>query len=130
MGKSLSCVFLAVALAVLGLSAHEEENVYVARVVDSATGEPVPFASVRFPYGSTIANKDGRFVLQGSAGDSLLITSVGYSGVCVIAGDMGTEVKLQPAEVVLGGVTVVPWSTIMDRIVETASSAARWPYSI
>ena len=124
MGKSLSCVFLAVALAVLGLSAHEEENVYVARVVDSATGEPVPFASVRFPYGSTIANKDGRFVLQGSAGDSLLITSVGYSGVCVIAGDMGTEVKLQPAEVVLGGVTVVPWSTIMDRIVETASSAA------
>ena len=91
--KRWACLVSLIALDVLTSFAqtHEIES----RVLDSVTGAPVPFVTVRVVGGgSTIANESGWFTVEASLGDTLQITSVGYDHVSITAGEIGHAVML------------------------------------
>ena len=76
-------------------------------VLDSKTGQPVPYASVSVPGAGvgTVADGQGRFVLP-LAGGQLQVSSVGYATATVAATAAPLAVRLRPAAYELAGVQV------------------------
>ena len=72
-------------LALIGGSAYAQDDVTVAgRVLDAATGAPVPFATVTvlrdgMAVGGELADEAGRFVIEGLERGSYTV-SVGFVG--------------------------------------------------
>ena len=121
--KRWVCFVFFVVLVVLTSFAQTLE--IESRVLDASTGEPVPFATVRVPGGgSTIANESGGFAVEAALGDTLQVTSVGYVRALVAVGDVGPAVRLQPADVTLGGVTILSGAALMEGIVRKAKALA------
>ena len=121
--KRISCLLLLffVFAVVVMAQGHAVES----RVLDASTGEPVPFATVRVLGGaSTIANESGGFAVEAALGDTLQVTSVGYVRASVAVGDVGPAVRLQPADVTLGGVTILSGAALMEGIVRKAKASA------
>lgn len=95
------------------------------RILDSLTGEPVGFVTVRImatPHGA-ISTKDGAFVLLDGDGDSIAVrfTHVGYEAVerIVHPGDTAVVVTLVPRQVRTDAVVVTaedPAVPIMRRV--------------
>lgn len=79
------------------------------RVVDGATGELLPYASV-LSMGEgrgTISNSEGKFVLQAEAEDVLCISFIGYEKRYIRACDVHSVVQLTPWTETMNELTVV-----------------------
>src|SRR6478609_1766923 len=78
------------------------------KIIDSETGEPVPYASVGIvglPRG-TSANINGDFSINITDNNALKITSVGYENVIINNPISGLTIKLKPATINLQEVFV------------------------
>ena len=90
-------------------SQEESENVVEALVVDSETGEELPFASITVVGGrhlSTITNAEGRFRITVEKGERLQFTYAGYKAATLTPKAVGRKVKLEPATLMVSGVEV------------------------
>jgi len=69
------------------------------RVIHQKDGSPVPYATIKVLHQAkgVIANGDGRFRLEISPTDTLLITSVGFKGLILPAAGMKREIPMQEA---------------------------------
>ena len=97
---------------------YAQEHI-VARVVDSQTGDPLPFASVYVSgSNSTITNVEGDFFIDVAPTDTIRFTYVGYKTVFLEAKDLGTKVQMQPDDLSLDEVTVLGTDLIMQKVLE------------
>lgn len=101
----LLLAFLSLASA---LQAQSDARLLSGRVVDRATGKPVPWTAVLHLQSGqgTVADSSGRFVLRARPGDSLLLRCVGYRPMRVQARD-AADYTLQAADNLLSGLEVV-----------------------
>lgn len=90
-GSVLRVFFLILSLVAVPLCLRAQlEGV----VVDSATGDPLPYCSIAIKGTATgtITNLEGRFRIEADpASDTLLFSFVGYKGIAVPAGKMQRE---------------------------------------
>lgn len=95
-----------------------QAQVCTSRVVDSETGEPLPYASVYVVGrgGGTIANSEGVFTLAAATDDTLRLSFVGYEPLQVSVSQVGNEVRLAPVSTLMDEVTVLPMESILQRI--------------
>ncbi len=104
---------------VLGGGAVAQQHV-TGRVVDAASGAPLPYCSVA-RVGSThgtITNNDGAFRVDAGPGDSVRFSFVGYISRTLAAGDAsGVDVRLSTAVVELGEAVIRPDDQLYDRII-------------
>lgn len=103
--KTAFCLLFSMALAAAPLSAQT-----AGRVVDRATGEGVPGASVRVENSTrgAAADADGHFALALQPADAwLVVTAVGYHPARVAAGTRPLVVRLAPHPVELDAVDVL-----------------------
>lgn len=85
------------------------QSTFTARVVDAATGDPLPMASVYVSSShSTITNQEGDFSIVAHPEDVLRISYVGYNAKNVKASELGRKVALKPYARILQEVTVTP----------------------
>lgn len=85
------------------------QSTFTARVVDAATGDPLPMASVYVSSShSTITNQEGDFSIVAHPEDVLRISYVGYNAKNVKASELGRKVALKPYARMLQEVTVTP----------------------
>jgi hypothetical protein len=102
------------------------------KVVEAGTGKPIPYASIyhRSQSTGTSSNELGEFIFKIAkrfAGDTLLITSIGYKSLTKIAGESSSyeSIILQPAVTELKEITVQGESAfdlmkrVIDKIPET-----------
>lgn len=92
-----------------------QAQVCTSRVVDSETGEPLPYASVYVVGrgGGTIANSEGVFTLAAATDDTLRLSFVGYEPLQVSVSQVGNEVRLAPVSTLMDEVTVLPMESIL-----------------
>ena len=91
------------------------QETYRARVVDSETGEPLPYASVRSSSKvETLANANGDFAVKAKAKDVLTFSLIGYETVQVRAGEMETPIKLQPVQGTESGLSEISIDNILN----------------
>ncbi len=85
---------------------------YSATVIDSKTGDPIPFATVQTgEHSGTVTNSEGVFSISESQvarlKDSIFISSMGYSKVGILVGpDSPTTLSLDPKTIELGSVFI------------------------
>ena len=103
------CILMLTLFSSEVFSQEETENVVEALVVDSETGEELPFASITVVGGrhlSTITNAEGRFRITVEKGERLQFTYAGYKAATLTPKAVGRKVKLEPATLMVSGVEV------------------------
>lgn len=94
-----------------------QARVCTSRVVDSQTGEPLPYASVYvLGGGGTIANSEGVFTIDAAEDDTLRLIFVGYEPLRLRVSLLGEEVRLAPLSTLMDEVTVLPMESILQRV--------------
>ncbi|MEQ6119741.1 TonB-dependent receptor [Reichenbachiella sp. MALMAid0571] len=90
------------------------------RIVDGQTGDPIEFVTIYDKTSENHAHTDvnGNFVLKEvSAGDSILISMVGYTRVQFIANkETNWNIKMEPAPIELGQVVIMSDINAISRI--------------
>jgi len=124
MQKKLKKCFL-LALGLLSLLVVRAQSPVPGKVIHAQTGEPVPNATVikKKSNVSARADADGSFSIAVSAGDVLIVSSVGYRTTeYKIGNNPGTAlvIRLQTDSSSLGEVVVVGYGTQEKRNVSTA----------
>ena len=110
-------ILLMMWLPLVVATAQTEGTMCEATVVDAATGRRLPFATVSVGgQRATIANAMGTFALHCRPTDAVHITHVGYKSTPVEARLMPAVVKLEPREMLLDEVVVLPMGSIIDRL--------------
>ena len=90
---------------------------YRATVVDAATHEPLPFASVYLDrQTATITNVEGSFAIDCDSADVLRFTYVGYEPLYIQACRLQEVVALKPQSLLLREVRVVPIVPMINKI--------------
>lgn len=107
-----------------GLRASADDTLK-AVVLDGATGEPVPYASVYVsPSCGTISNYDGEFALQCLPADVLQISSIGYKRVLLTASHLPDTIRLAPVSTTMRELTVVGKDDLLYRLVRKMQKEA------
>jgi hypothetical protein len=95
------------------ISLHAQITIIEGRILNTKTGEPVPFATLGVPRRSigTVADEQGRYLLRLPAGltDTLIVSSVGFSREVVLPQALAAgqrEFRLAPQEQTLRDVVV------------------------
>lgn len=98
-------IALALSVAAQGVEAQERSSRCAGRVVDSGTGEPLRFVTIRLlgsgRVPSTISDREGRFVLpmprEHRAAARIVASLIGYRSdtVACSAGDTAIEIRLE-----------------------------------
>lgn len=109
---------------VLSATAFAQQRVD-GRVVDSDTGEPIPFASVGIVGTSrgTSSNLNGQFSLAVEQGAVVKITCIGYQSVVISSPDQLGLVRLKPSATQLAEVVVFQRNLNARKIVRKAFAA-------
>ena len=108
----LFCLFTLNGWAQQTISAH---------VVDSETGEPVPYVTIvvgnRFRL---LSNEEGNFTLTTDQDEEVFFSRVGYEKMKLNVKELGNEIRLQPMVKSLTEITVLPFSKdyILKRCIE------------
>ncbi len=90
-----------------------------ARVVDAATGEVLPYASVYVSEKrGTLTNQEGNFTLIAEADDVLRISFIGYVPQRIKADQLPDVVSLKPMTATLREVTVIPVEHILLKVIK------------
>ena len=93
------------------------QQLVTGRVVDSQTGEPIPFATVYVSENKgTLTNEEGRFTLELEEGDMVSISFMGYKQVREKASSLPRTIQLEPISTTLKEVTVVSPLDILNKI--------------
>jgi hypothetical protein len=113
-------VLLIVFIALLDAKAQKIKG----RVVDAASGKPMPFVNIRFNDGNsgTATDIDGKFSINGNDINTLKFSFVGYKDtVIAVPKSMKTMfVKLTPEITELGEVEILPGVNPAHRIIKAA----------
>ncbi|MGB3182819.1 MAG: carboxypeptidase-like regulatory domain-containing protein [Cyclobacteriaceae bacterium] len=113
--KSIFSIFLIVSVAFC--AAAQDFSVVRGVVTEEGTGDPVPFANVIYPAGSTgtATNNNGTFIFKMddlNEGDTLVISSMGYAPYVLLLGEIDDpleiEVSLTPSVITLDEVVIRP----------------------
>ncbi|TXH24016.1 MAG: carboxypeptidase-like regulatory domain-containing protein [Cyclobacteriaceae bacterium] len=80
------------------------------KVIDYETNEPLPYVTivVKDKLAATYSDEAGTFNLDCTAGDSLIITHVGYERSVLFADKINGIIRLKPAPHVLRELTITP----------------------
>ena len=103
-------IFLSMLLVAVGVAANAQGLTVTGTVRDSATDEPIPFASVHVKgtMNGTSADADGKYALKAHSGAVLVFSSVGYVTEEVAVGaDATLNVILKPDSHLLDETIVV-----------------------
>ena len=93
----------------LSVSVWAQELTIQGRVVDSETGESLPYASIYVSEGKgTLTNVDGEYRLSLSEQDILIISYIGYEKQRIMASQVPRSVRLKPFKQELREVVVKP----------------------
>ena len=88
-------------LLLIGLVAFEAAGQISGKVIDSSTGDPIPYANIQCGQQGLITNEEGNFTISESNADEMpvVISYIGYSPVQTTAGAIrsGHAIKLSPA---------------------------------
>jgi len=90
-------------------------------VVDAETGEPLPYVSVYAGEGrGTLTNGDGDFQLKAMAGDTLVLSFVGYEKMRILADKLPKKIRLKPFVFTMKTVTVNPIEDmdLLERVIK------------
>ena len=124
--KKIACFMVTLCA---GLCAMAQQS-YTARVVDAASGEPLPMASIFHSAGNgTLANEEGSFSIAAKEGDMLRISHIGYETQRIKASRLPRRVRMKPLEGLLREVRPIPVEQLMAKLVrrlnaENSSHAA------
>ncbi len=106
------------------LSCCLQAQLISSRVVDAATGEGIPYATVEFGTGlGVITNEEGRFSFnddkEGNWADSLHVSCIGYEKTAFSFMDgLDTLISLQPKAIELRGVYLFDHELTADEIID------------
>ncbi len=92
-------------------SATNAQQRYESTIVDSTTGEPLPYASIttnNSHRSATISNAEGTFSITCMPTDSLQLSMTGYSKRTLKAADLSDTTSLVPTEKLLSELLVKP----------------------
>lgn len=117
------CKFLLLVLTFSGMvNQAVSQSLVQLTVVDSANGEPVPFAAIinsgNFLIGST--DLDGRTKLPLKAGDSYLVKSTSYKTLRFVVSSEKLTLQLAPESYLLQDVVILPGINPAHRLIEQA----------
>jgi hypothetical protein len=102
------------------------QTLFTGRVVDAASGTPLPYCTVARTGSTqgTITNADGLFRITVGALDSVRFSFVGYTTRTLPFGRLaeGMDVRLAPAAIAIGEVVIRP----DDRLYERVIRANKW----
>ena len=102
-------LFFLLLLWTVWASGQDEMLTVTGRVVDAATGEPLPYAAVYKQNGmGTLTNVDGDFRLNASPQDILTFSFIGFEKTTMQAWEVPSRVRLKPYEQALREVEVRP----------------------
>jgi TonB-dependent SusC/RagA subfamily outer membrane receptor len=114
----LKKLLLVVAFAVLANLSFAQQVSISGKVVDSGDGNPIPGVSVvvKGTNTATITDFEGRFTIQASTTDVLLISFMGYNTQQVVVGETNSfAIALVPSELGLDEVVVIGYGTQKKR---------------
>ena len=97
------------------------QQIYRARVVDSATGEPLPYVNVCTAHRKTISNAKGYFAIWiDSPREYVQLTHVGYEKQSVNTASKTSVIKLKPSFHEMKEVVIFPFNVddVLNRIVK------------
>lgn len=88
------------------------------RVVDSQTGDPIPYATLYVSEDKgALTNEDGFFSLDVLSGDSIRVSCIGYQMQVLAADNVPDVIRLSQRESVLREITVVPVKNLLESVV-------------
>ena len=92
-------------------------------VIDQRTAAPVPGATVtaKSTKGSAVADNDGKFTINASAGDVLVITAIGYFQQEATVGSGELRIQLKESDNQLENVVVIGYGTQKKKLVTGAN---------
>lgn len=106
---SLHASGLLLVLAILVHGSTMAQSRFESVVIDSETGQPLPYVSVRSSaHDATITNAEGAFRIKCKPGDSLQLSFVGYKRLAVLASALKAVTPLEPVQSALPEVMVKP----------------------
>lgn len=108
--------FILTLLMLLGPTAVAAQQVFSARVVDAESREPLPFVKV---YSRTadgvLTNYEGRFHINATPSDTLIISLIGYTTQRIVAADLPKTIRMSVKLQQLKEVTVKPIQPFLVR---------------
>ena len=110
-------LFCALLTIVLCSTEIQAQQLVTGRVVDSQTGEPIPFATVYVSESKgTLTNEEGRFTLETMEGDTISISFMGYKQMREKASCLPDPIPLNPISTTLKEITVISPLDILNKV--------------
>lgn len=117
---SFFCILFSLVLCNNELKAQQTAT---ARVVDSETGEPIPFATVYVSESKgTLTNEEGTFSIDLEKEEAVRVSFMGYGKQLFNAGDVPKTIELEPAATQLREFTMVAPNSILKNIIKSLNA--------
>ena len=117
---SFFCILFSLVLCNNELKAQQTAT---ARVVDSETGEPIPFATVYVSESKgALTNEEGMFSIDLEKGEAVRVSFMGYGKQLFSAGDVPKTIELEPAATQLREFTMVAPNSILKNIIKSLNA--------
>ena len=118
-------IILSIFVCLLCLTGWAQQTVS-AHVVDSETGEALPYVTVYVSQEKyTITNAEGDFSLQASESDMVQVSCFGYAKQTIPVTDVSGILKLTPARKVVRELTITEVKEILSNVQRTAEKDLR-----
>ena len=112
-------LFCALLTIVLCSTKTQAQQLATGRVVDSQTGEAIPFATVYVSENKgTMTNEEGHFTIDLEAGETVQVSFMGYKKQLFTAGNVPRTIKLDPTATQMREFTVVAPNSILENIIK------------
>ena len=106
------------------VSAHAQKDVFRGRVVDSETGDAMPYVNVLAGENrGTVTNMEGDFAIRLTKGDTLQFSFVGYQPRKIAAAQLSQFIQLQPLPLAVNEVTVLSDYAILMNVYEQLAAS-------
>ena len=106
------------------VSAHAQIDVFRGRVVDSETGDAMPYVNVLAGENrGTVTNMEGDFAIRLTKGDTLQFSFVGYQPRKIAAAQLSQFIQLQPLPLAVNEVTVLSDYAILMNVYEQLAAS-------
>lgn len=102
-------VTLAAGLLISGAAFGQADLSLTGVVTSEEDGKPVSFVSVNIKGTNrhTLTDDNGRFVIPGTIGDTIFVSSLGYNPVVMAADNHNLNVKIRPATILMKELMVI-----------------------
>ena len=117
--KIFNCRIIIICLVLLSINQLWAQTRYEVQVVDSSTGEPLPFASVYVDENHhTITNAEGWFVLNADGSSMVRISYVGYDATSYRLSAAGKKIRLKANPIEVDEVDVIGANSFVDKLID------------